>query len=237
MRGLCGLVNCLWFLVLLLLALVEAESNVGGNNSRPVVGILTVPTQRQCVDEPAAAGSEALGPPAADFMCYIPAGYVKLVEMGAARVVLLPCYAGDKLRSQMSQVNGFVWGGMYTDFQCKDASPYALTQYGKAAKMIYDYVVEQNRLGVHLPLFSECKGFNMLTFFVANVPHWTDIILDNISSVDQPAPISWNLLSDYTKSAIYKSAQWLGAVELLTNGPNVGTNCVRAPVLVANKCP
>jgi len=100
-------------------------------NDRPIIGLLTVPTQQQCPNEPAATGS-ILGPLNAEYRCYIPAGYAKLIEMTAARVVLLPCNINAKFINAVQSVNGFLLTGMFTDYQCEDTTiPYSLHRTAK----------------------------------------------------------------------------------------------------------
>jgi len=199
--------------------LVLASSS--DSNDRPIIGLLTVPTTQQCPNEPAATGS-ILGPLNAEYRCYIPAGYAKLIEMTAARVVLLPCNINAKFINAVQSVNGFLLTGMFTDYQCEDTTiPYSLTPYGEAGKYIIDYVFTQNQAGIHLPLFSVCKGYNMMTFLKAGVPFWRDLIRSDIQSLDQPAPIEWNPAIDPKDSLIYRTALLLNASALLTNGPNL----------------
>ena len=134
-------------------ALLVAGSNEAApvSTNRPIIGILTVPTQQQCVDEPEVTGA-GLGPLNSDYHCFVPMGYVKLIEMGQARAVLLPCRVNDRFRALVKSVNGFLFTGMFTDYQCKTgAQPYELTGYGEAGKHIIDHVFEENRRGVHLP--------------------------------------------------------------------------------------
>jgi gamma-glutamyl hydrolase len=188
---------------------------------QPTIGILTVPTQKQCVDEPQATGS-FLGPLSADYQCFIPSGYVKLVGMGQARAVLLPCRVGERFDQLMRSVNGFLFTGMYTDYQCRHAAPGVLTAYGEAGRRVIEHVINENRRGVHLPLHAECKGFNMLAFVISGVDKWTSLIRDDIASLDEPAPIAWNPAIDpAAASRVYRAARAYNASELLTRGKNL----------------
>eukprot|EP00936_MAST-01D_sp_MAST-1D-sp1_P002566 g2566.t1 len=206
------------FAARLLLAGVVLAANT---TDRPTIGILTVPTQRQCVHELEATGA-ALGPLNSQFACMIPMGYVKLVEMGQARAVLLPCRVNDRLRALVQSVNGFLFTGMFTDYQCKTgARPYELTGYGEAGRLVIDHVLEQNRRGVRVPLFAECKGFNMLMYVLSGAAHWTDIIRDDIQSIDQPAPIAFNPAIDPSTTRVWQAADAINATRLLTTGKNL----------------
>lgn len=168
--------RCYWVCVLALLA-----HHAAGSNNRPIIGILTVPTFQQCTDEPAATGA-ALGPLSDHYDCYVPAAYVKLVEAAGARVALLPCRVNDHFQRIMRSVNGFLLTGMFTDYQCRSAgSARELTPYGEAGRAVIQHV----QASQNIPLFAECKGFNMLMFLISGMELWTDLIRDDIASLDQ----------------------------------------------------
>ena len=200
-----------------LFVLLAGSCDGAGSTSRPIIGILTVPTFKQCEDEPAPTGA-ALGPLSNEFDCYIPAGYVKLVESGGARAALLPCRVNDRFHEILKSVNGFLISGMFTDYQCRSSPAGALTEYGTAGRAVIEHVQAE-----HLPLFAECKGFNMLLFIISGEAHWTDIIRDDIDSTDQAAPIHWNTKAGFVPSStqVYKAAAKLNAASLLTTGENL----------------
>jgi hypothetical protein len=202
------------FLLFLLHTLSPCEATL-----HPIIGILTVPTYQQWEGEPVGSGSVDLGPNADVYNCYVPAGYVKLVEGGMARASLLPCTGPwESFVSAVASVNGFLFTGMFTDYQADNGT---LTEYGRRGKYIIDHVFQQNKLGVWLPLFAECKGFNMLTFFVSGVPYWRNLIRDDINALDLAAPIIFNSDMDYQNTKFYQSAASTHSADLLVSGPNL----------------
>ena len=208
-------------LAVLLVASVEVHATA------PVIGVLTVPTFQQCPHEPADTGAEHLGTLALDYDCYVPLSYVKMVEAAGARVVLLPCRVNDLNRdrflSLLASVNGFLISGMFSDYQCRNApptKPSTLTPYGSAGRTVIEHVLASKG---DVPLFAECKGFNMLVFVVSGAQRWTDILRDDIDSTNQAAPIVFNRRKDFSmeKTAVYQSAADLNAAHLLTEGKHL----------------
>jgi hypothetical protein len=118
----------------------------------------------------------------------------------------------------VASVNGFMFSGMFTDYQEESG---AITGYGQRGKYIIDHVMEQNKKGVWLPLFAVCKGFNMLAFFLSGVAHWRDLVRDDINANDWPAPIAFNENSDYKKSKFYKAANSTNSIAPMLEGPNL----------------
>ena len=203
-------------LAVLLVASVEVHATA------PVIGVLTVPTFQQCPQEPADTGAEHLGTLALDYDCYVPLSYVKMVQAAGAQVVLLPCRVNDRFRALLASVNGFLISGMYSDYQCRNSprtEPSTLTPYGEAGRAVIEHVLARS----DVPLFAECKGFNMLMFVVSGAGRWTDILRDDIDSTNQAAPIVFNRGKDFSKesTAVYQAAADLNAARLLTEGKHL----------------
>jgi gamma-glutamyl hydrolase len=136
-----------------------------------------------------------------------------------ARAAIIPCQGSwENFTSVVSQVNGFLFTGMFTDYQMDNGT---ITGYGERGRYILDYVVQQNEANVWLPLFAECKGFNMVTFFVSGVPYWRSLIRDDIAASDMAAPIHFNQNKDYESTKIYAAAASTNSVELMTSGNNL----------------
>jgi gamma-glutamyl hydrolase len=136
-----------------------------------------------------------------------------------ARAVLLPCSGPwENFTSAVASVNGFYFTGMFTDYQMDNGT---LTGYGVRGQYIINHVYEQNKAGVWLPLFTVCKGFNMLMFFLSGVPHWRDLIRDDIRSSDQPAPIYFNSNKNFKSTTFYKTAASTNSSGLLTINANL----------------
>ena len=75
---------------------------------------------------------------------------------------------------------------------------------------------------MHLPLFAECKGFNMLAWVKSGVPFWRDLIRTDIASLDEPAPIEWNTPAiDPADTFVFQTAAVFNATSLLTAGANL----------------
>jgi gamma-glutamyl hydrolase len=108
-------------------------------NTRPVIGILTLPYS---------------GP--YNGTSYFPASYVKWVESGGARVVPIHYDASPvDILNTLRSINGalFTGGG---------ASLAPDSTYFKAVSLIYNFVVETNSDGEYFPLWGTCLGFESL---------------------------------------------------------------------------
>ena len=184
----------------------------------PIIGILSVPNYKQYPGDPAGVFPPPLGHDV--YSCFVPAGYVKLVESGMGRAAILPCDGPwDEFESMVSSVNGFMFSGMFTDYQSDEDR--SITPYGQRGKHIIDHVFERNEAGETIPLFAECKGFNMLAFFVSGVAYWKELIRDDIVATNWPAPIVFNEARDYINTQTYATASKTGAAPLLTKGNNL----------------
>ena len=208
-------------LALLLVSSLEVHASTAATAAAPLIGVLTVPTFKQCPQEPAATGAD-LGSLAEDYDCYVPLSYVKMVEAAGAQAALLPCRVNDRFRALLASVNGFLISGMYSDYQCRNAprtEPSTLTPYGEAGRAVIEHVLARS----DVPLFAECKGFNMLVFVVSGAGRWTDILRDDIDSTNQAAPIVFNRGKDFSKesTAVYQAAADLNAAALLTEGKHL----------------
>ncbi len=122
-------------------------------NPRPIIGVLTVPTYKTWSGDPAPT-RPSLGPDGDAFNCYIPAGYVKMIEAGGARAALIPCDGDwDEFTQIVESLNGFLFSGMYTDY-VTGKPDCAKTTYGLRGEYIINHVFDQNAAGIWLPLFA-----------------------------------------------------------------------------------
>jgi gamma-glutamyl hydrolase len=148
--------------VLLLLAAIIVAAHA--LNTRPIIGILTLP----CYD-PDCQSSQSF-----------PASYSKYLEAAGARVVPLPYnWSSAQMDSMLGQINGvlFTGGGAELD----NASPFF-----QQVQHIFGKVVAFNQAGTHFPLWGTCLGFEALVRACSNDPH---ILFDNYDSWNYSVPI------------------------------------------------
>ena len=206
-------------LALLLVSSLEVHASTAATAAAPVIGVLTVPTFKQCPEEPAATGAD-LGSLAEDYDCYVPLSYVKMVEAAGAQAALLPCRVNDRFRALLASVNGFLISGMYSDYQCRNAprtEPSTLTPYGEAGRAVIEHVLREARGCSPSARASTCSCS------WSRAGRWTDILRDDIDSTNQAAPIVFNRGKDFSKesTAVYQAAADLNAAVLLTEGKHL----------------
>jgi len=114
-------------------------------NERPIVGILTQPTDGALANY----GSS-----------YIAASYVKFVESGGARVV--PVFHNstmEELDQIFSQINGILFPG--------GGSNLDNTPLFKAGQRLYNNAIAATRKGDYFPVFGHCQGFELLAIITS----------------------------------------------------------------------
>ncbi|KAJ5074727.1 protease family c26 gamma-glutamyl hydrolase [Anaeramoeba ignava] len=132
------------------------------NQLRPIIGILTQPSLQEI--EP--YGEQ-----------YIASSYVKFVESGGARAAPIK-YNLEKteLDKLLNSVNGILFaGGDY-----RNLNPG--TKYSETIEYIFDFVIDKNNKGIHLPLQGTCMGFEALCLAATkNHSVFSRVNMENIS--------------------------------------------------------
>lgn len=110
-------------------------------NLRPIIGVVSQETDPK--------GSMAN-------KSYIPASYVKYVEMGGARVVPIMINKPYSYYKEMFQsINGVLFPG--------GAVSITNSGYAKAGQIFYKLAIEANDKGDYFPMWGTCLGFQLLT--------------------------------------------------------------------------
>ena len=138
-------------IVIFAIAQVSAKA-FEGSNERPVIGILTIPSEYDQY-------------PANDWN-YMAASYVKYLESAGARVVPvqwdLPL---ENFTRIMRSLNGFLITGGDSDHVKADNK--TLTPFGVAVQNVVNTVIQINNEGVHYPLWGTCMGFQLISCIIA----------------------------------------------------------------------
>lgn len=131
----------IFVLAFLFLALAQAQPN-----PRPVIGILSIPSEYS--QYPASSWS------------YSPSSYAKNMESGGAEVVPLQYdMPKERLTFLLERINGVMFHGGDSSFVDKKGN---LTPLGATMDFIVKYVIEQNNNGKHYPLWGTCLGFQAI---------------------------------------------------------------------------
>jgi len=144
--------SAMW--VLVLLAMIS--SPIECLNNRPIIGILTQPTD---------------GPLTQFGSSYIAASYVKYVESGGGRVV--PVFhnsTADELDAIFENINGLLFPGGGADLD--DTPIYYSSLY------LYNLALQANDNDDYFPIFGHCMGFELLAILTTQDPN----ILDDCSA-------------------------------------------------------
>jgi len=133
-------------------------------NLRPIVGILTQPTDGVLTQ----FGSS-----------YIAASYVKYIESAGGRVV--PIFHNSTTReldSLFNHINAILFPGGGADL-----SPD--TEIFKTGKYLYDKALNANNMGDFFPVFGHCMGFELLALITSQDPN----ILSGVDAEDITLPL------------------------------------------------
>jgi len=118
------------------------KSGSSSTNDRPIIGILSQPTNGE-------NGSS-----------YIAASYVKFMESGGARVVpILYNYTTQELDHLFDSINGVMFTGGGSDL--------IDTQLYRTGKYLYDKALEANNNGDYFPILGHCMGFELLAIITS----------------------------------------------------------------------
>jgi len=180
------------FFLLFSLTLVGITLAIPPNN-RPVIGILTQPT-----DEGLAAYGAS----------YIAASYVKYAESAGAQVVPIFHNSTDlELKTMFYNVNGILYpgGGSNTSRG---------TQLNHAATYLYNLTVEANSQGDYFPMFGHCQGFELLTMIASG----NNTILEPVDAENISLPLTY-VGESSTSSRIFGSMPE-NVVNIFSNSSN-----------------
>lgn len=124
-------------------------------DSRPVVGVLTLPN----------GPLHSVNP---DANSYIVASYVKHLESAGLRVAPLYYNAtNQETEFILSRVNGVLFTGGSARFLEKRNDTLHLTQYVTKAKFIIERVLHYNEQGIYYPLWGTCLGMELIHFIIS----------------------------------------------------------------------
>ncbi|XP_033106633.1 gamma-glutamyl hydrolase-like [Anneissia japonica] len=165
-----------------LVCLCSGQQNL---NERPIIGIMSQETH----------GSLAKFGPSA-----VAASYVKFVESGGARAVLVKINQPiDYYTKLFNSLNGLlVPGGAQADV--------LNSGYGKATKIFFDLAVKSSNSGGYFPIWGTCQGHELLASLVAG----KDILVGGVKSENVALPLQ--LTPDFVKSRIFDVTRTPGYV-------------------------
>jgi len=145
-----------------------------GLNLRPIVGILTQPTDGILMKY----GSS-----------YIASSYVKYVESAGARVVpLFHNSTTEELDTIFSKINAILFPGGGADL-----SPD--TQIFQTGKYVYQKALEANDNGDFFPIFGHCMGFELLALITSQDPN----ILSGVDAEDITLPLNFTAAAETSR--------------------------------------
>ena len=129
---------------------------------RPIVGVLSVPTAKECVT---ALGGRSVAEATGGGSCFHSL-YVKWLEAAGAQVVPIRYDSSDaQLKALVAQLNGVLFTGGEVDIKAR-ADP-AAAQYMRAASLLYDEVRAAHAEGEAVPLWGTCMGLQTLSILGA----------------------------------------------------------------------
>jgi len=132
---------------------------------RPIVGVLSVPTDKGCIS---AIGGRHLSEVGGS-SCFTSL-YTKYIESAGGRVVPIFYDASDaELTRVFNAVNGVLFTGGEVTVGDPDSSAES-RQYLHAASLLFNLTLAANDAGVHIPLWGTCMGFQTLTIIAAGSP-------------------------------------------------------------------
>jgi len=138
-----------------------------GNNDRPIIGILTVPTEND--------------PLSRYGYTYLASSYVKFIESGGARVV--PIFHNSttaQLQKLFSSINGVMFPG-------GGATLTSDTDIYKSGSYLLQLAVQANQAGDYFPILGHCQGFELLSLLVSQNQN----ILSRVDAENITLPLSF----------------------------------------------
>ncbi|XP_057291503.1 gamma-glutamyl hydrolase-like [Hydractinia symbiolongicarpus] len=142
-------------------------------NERPVIGVavMKITDEKLIQTYPALVGKH-----------YVPASYVKLIEMTGARLVpISPKMATDTVEYIFNSVNGLLFAGEGDDLN--DSGYYNLT------KKLFEFSIIDNKNGAVVPLLGIGSGFQALVLHVEG--NKSPFIVTD--SYDYSTTVNWNV--------------------------------------------
>ncbi|XP_002740732.1 gamma-glutamyl hydrolase-like [Saccoglossus kowalevskii] len=162
-------------LVCVAVVCVVFTESIEAQTTRPIIGILS----QKSYDQLAKYGPS-----------YIAASYVKFLESGGARAVLIPVnQTNDYYTNLFNSINGILFPGgtQYVD----DSS------YGTAGQILYNLAIKANDGGDFFPLWGTCLGHELLTYVTAGKN-----LLANTNAHDVLYPVHFT--KDFRSSRLFR---------------------------------
>ncbi|XP_033106632.1 gamma-glutamyl hydrolase-like [Anneissia japonica] len=155
------------FVTIIIFCLIYVCSGNRYVNNRPVIGIVARKTSSRVL---ATIGSSV-----------VVASYVKFIETGGARVVVIK--EGQPYEYYLrifNSINGvFMQGGSIKDARLMKS------EYARVAKIMLDLAIESNKNGDYFPIWGTCLGFQVLASLVAG----KNIRLGGFDAVNRAIPL------------------------------------------------
>ena len=140
------------FIIVCLIAVVLNAQTTSQLNLRPIIGIVTLPSQYSPLY------------PSSNYS-YLASSYVKFIEAGGARVVPIQYdLASSEVSQLFNYLNGFVFTGGDQDLTNSDGS---LTQYAQTVSNILTLAINNNNKGTYTPIWGTCQGFQYLASLIS----------------------------------------------------------------------
>jgi gamma-glutamyl hydrolase len=174
--------------LLLLLSISFILSSCQSNqtlNLRPIIGILTLPSEFPDVYNPANYS-------------YLAASYVKFVEAGGARVVPVQYdLPQENLTTLFSYLNGWLFTGGSEDLYVNNT----MTQYGQTVQYILNSAINASANGVWTPVWGTCQGFQYIAYLLSQ----NNSIGISLTTLDNVAMnLTWNT-TNFQKSRTFQN--------------------------------
>jgi len=189
---------------LVLAACAALAAMATADNTRPIIGILTLPTHNR-----------------PDATSYFPASYVKWVESGGARAAPVKFDSTDaQLKALLPSLNGFLFTGGGEDFYYPNKT---LTPYSSLALRILNEVRAAAGQKQRVPLWGTCLGFQLLSF-VASGPNVDDPVLSCPPFNSEDIHLPLDPTAAWKGSEFQRAAASAGGVDTILTTQGVTAN-------------
>jgi gamma-glutamyl hydrolase len=189
-------------------------------NSRPIIGILTMPASEAFSR---VMGIEKTGP------TIIPASYVRYVESAGARVVPVH-YAlpQAELRWIFSQINGLLIPGGNTGIESEETR-----EWRTGAEFLYGLALQENDRGHPFPVHGVCLGFELLMLLTA---HDNNSLCGLGCFAAEHVPLNLDLTGDAASSKLFADmpGELFGALANENVAYNAHSNGIRPETFFSN---
>lgn len=166
------------FILLLVLAISLAFSvdflEEKRENTKPIVGILTMPSDFPDKFSPLEYS-------------YFGAAYVKFLESSGHRVVpILYDYDENKLREIFNSINGLLLPGGDASLWLNETTMVGKSRLTKTVQKLLDWAIEANEKGDYFPVWGTCLGYESLVIYFSQ-----NVTLDRFNSQDHTANLTF----------------------------------------------